>query len=63
MQTNYYPALPQQVVPLTESELQTAGSGTGELLWDAAAFLISPGFGFFYLGLKAGYAEAAAKAN
>ena len=59
MQTNFFPALPQQVVPLTELELLTAGGDVSTLLWDAAAFLVSPGFGFFYLGVKAGYAEAA----
>jgi hypothetical protein len=59
MQTNFSPAQFQQVVPLTESELLTTGGDVKALLWDAAAFLVSPGFGFFYLGMKAGYAEAA----
>ena len=59
MQTNFSAALSQQVVPLTELELLTTGGDLGTLLLDAAAFLVSPGFGFFYLGVKAGYAEAA----
>jgi hypothetical protein len=64
MQTNFFPALSEQVRPLTHAEmLATYGGDGGNLLMDAAAFLISPGFGFFYLGMKAGWQEAATKAG
>lgn len=56
MQTNFFPALPRQVVPLTNSEMLVTGGN--DLLVDALAFLVSPGFGFFYLGVKAGWREA-----
>jgi hypothetical protein len=61
MQTNSFPAFfDQGLVPMNDAELLTTYGGSfGSLLLDAAAFLISPGLGFFHLGVKAGYEAAA----
>lgn len=63
MQTNFFPALSEQVMPLTQAEMLATYGGDGNLLMTAAAFLVSPGFGFFYLGMKTGWQEAATKAG
>ena len=63
MQTDFFPSLNDQgIMPLDNAELlSTFGGDTTNFLMDAAAFLIAPGFGFFYLGLKTGYQQAAAE--
>jgi hypothetical protein len=59
MQTNSFPALSQHaLVALDNAELLSTYGGSS-LLWDVAAFMISPGFGFFNLGFQAGYEAAA----
>ena len=60
MQTQFLPAISDGLEPLNNAELfSTYGGNLGSLLLDAAAFLISPAVGLFYLGAKAGWNEAA----
>ena len=46
--------------PLSHAEmLTTNGGGLGDMLLDAALFVVSPALGLFHLGVKSGYDGAA----